>query len=150
MHDRVFGTTDVIIYRQPEIDFSSSESFLVIMRIGKTQEIPAGTGKAIHGVGFTLSLAATFWTFNVHKLRHVSQWPTTITSRFELFEFGQLNRQLIFRHGHYTTFLAVDNWDWCAPITLAADQPITDFVVNAFPAKILGHFFSGFSGRRSE
>src|SRR3974390_2843363 len=65
--------------------------------------------------------------------------------------FRQRHRQFFFRHRHRAAFVAVDDWDWAAPIALARDAPVAQAVVNLalrhrkivarLPLQPLGDFF---------
>src|SRR5690348_4461942 len=99
------------------------------MRVGEAQEVPATAGKAVHRVGLAGGRAATLWAGSVDEFWNVGQWAAAVATWFVAFDWWQLYGQLVIWYGYWAVLRAVDDWDRCAPITLAANQPVADLIV---------------------
>src|SRR5690606_17812544 len=120
VHHGVLGTADVIVDRQPILNTFSIKCPLVVVRVGKAQEVPARASEAVHGIGFALGLAAALRTINIYPLLGAGQRAAAVAAWFVAVHLWQDNRQLIFWHGHGAALLAMDHRNRRAPVTLAA------------------------------
>src|SRR6266702_8767367 len=69
VHNSVLGATDVCVDWQPVSYLIGIKCLTGVVRVCVTQEVPARACKAVHGVGFASSWAATFWTGCVDPFR---------------------------------------------------------------------------------
>ena len=99
------------------------------MRIGIAQEVPGGTGPLRHGIGLALRGAAAAGTGGVDPVGHCCQRRFAVVGRHVGFHIGKQERQLFFRKRNVTAFFAFHDRDRFAPVTLAAEDPVTQFVI---------------------
>ncbi len=132
VHHGVFRAAHVHIHRQPVSGFLLVEGGLVVLRVGEAQEVPRRAGERAHGIRLAAALAATRQS-HVGELGDGGQRRLARGRRLVAFDVGQSHRQFIFRHGGFAV-VGVNDRDRRAPITLAADSPVTQFVVDSTQA----------------
>ena len=136
MQNCVLDAADVLVHWHPVIGFSGCESFFGVLRVGISQEIPAGVNEGVHRVGFTSGRATAFGAASFGETLHASKRRTALPADFNAF-FGQHDGKLFFRDRLYSAFVAVNQRDRTAPISLSADQPIAQSELHApFSASI--------------
>ncbi len=119
------------------------------MRADIPQEIPARTGKAAHGVGLALGWSAALRTRHVDPILDIGKRRLTRTAGDVILDIRQNHRKLIFRNQNFSALLTVDYRNRRAPISLAGDQPVSQFIVDGMLAAAgllepLGHFLLGY------
>ena len=125
---RVFHAAVIEIDRHPVFQLLRIGERRVIVRIAIAQKVPARTRPVGHGVGFALGFAAARRTIDFHPLAHVRKRRLALVIRFMRFHVGKHQRQLIIRNRNVTAFLAVDNRNRLAPISLTREYPVAKFV----------------------
>src|SRR3989440_5333496 len=126
MHDSMFRSTDVLIDGQPAPHSFLAPGLLIVVRVGVAQEVPRRTHKGIHRIGFARGWTTAHRAGSIHKVPLIAQWR--LACRLKLHIFGQLDRQLIFRHGHHAICWAVDDRNGRAPVTLPTNQPVAQAI----------------------
>ena len=84
------------------------------MWIAVAQIIPARASESVHGISDTLGGLAALWTGGLYKLLALSK---SITCR-QVKIIWKHNRELIIRNWDVTAAIAMNHWNWIAPITL--------------------------------
>ncbi len=123
----MFGTADIFVNRAHAVDQILIEGFLVIFIIDKTELVPAGADKGVQSVRVTQGRTLAGGTACLHKLLALAQGGFAIWCEGHIIR--QFHRQLVFRYRNHATLVTVDNGDWCAPVALAGDQPVTQAVI---------------------
>ena len=95
------------------------------MGIWKAHEIPGRIDKRVHGISISFCPTATLWTRGIHPLFGRFEGITSFASRPVTIELGQFHRQLLCRYRHSSTLLAMNHGNRCSPISLPADQPVS-------------------------
>ncbi len=141
----MFDTADVLIHRQPVVGRLRVDHALVIVRAGVAGEVPGRLDEGVHGVGFALGWCAAFRARAYVELGHPGQRRAGAIRHHV---FGQHHRQLVFRHRHIATAVAVDDRDRAAPVALAADTPVTqaELGTRLAEALLLQRHFDGIEG----
>ena len=115
-----------------------SERF-VIVRIHVAQEIPARAGPLRHGVGLALGRAAALRAGGVDPVGHLAERTLAVVGGLIAVHLREHERELILRDRHPAALRAVDERDRLAPVTLAAEDPVAQLVVDLFLAEALLH-----------
>ena len=111
----------------------------VIVRIHIAQEIPARAGPLRHGIGLALGGAAALRAGGVDPVGHLAQRALAVVGGLIAVHLREHERELILRDRHPAALRAVDERDRLAPVTLAAEDPVTQLVVDLFLADALLH-----------
>ena len=130
MKDSMLDAADILVNRSPVIYLVLGKWHLVIVWISVAEIIPGGANKGIHGIGFPAGCLAAFWTGAVNEAFALGQWRNG--TLLELYILWQEHWQLILWYQLLTAVIAVDNRNWCTPIPLTGNQPVTETVV--YPA----------------
>ena len=131
----VLGAADVLVDRHPLGDFFGAERGVGI-RIGEAQEVPRRVDEGVHRVGLAHGRPAAIRAGRVQEALVEAQ--RRLARRPELDVVGRQHRQLVVGHRHACRTRAVDDGDRAAPEALAADQPVTQAVVDLALADALG------------
>ena len=138
VHDGVFDTADVDIYRQPVVGrFRIQHSFL-ILRAGVARIVPGGFHKGVKGVGFAqrrLAVNRGLGPFRIGFDRAGDAVHDHV--------FRQDHRQLIFRGRQHGAVFQGDHRDRRAPVALTGHAPVAQAVVNFTLADAHGCQFVG-------
>ena len=138
VHDGVFDTADVDIYRQPVVGrFRIQHSFL-ILRAGVARIVPGGFHKGVKGVGFAqrrLAVDGGLGPFRIGFDRAGDAVHDHV--------FRQDHRQLIFRGRQHGAIFQGHHRDRRAPVALTGYAPVAQTVVNFTLAHAHGSQFVG-------
>ncbi len=128
MQNRVLDSPAVKVHRHPVGGVNGIERQVGIPRIAKAQEVPGRVDKRVHRVGLTPRRSPTRGTRRPNELRHLREGR--IASASECRHLGQRHRQLVERDPDDAVFVAIDDGDRRAPITLARDAPILQAILH--------------------
>ena len=116
--------------------FLKIEDFILILRIRVSEEIPRRVNEGVHCIGFSFRRTATRGTSGVHKRFNGGQ---RIAFAKMLSSHGwKQNRQIFIWNSYWTTRVAMNDRYWCTPVSLSADQPISNLELNGFATAIVG------------
>ena len=131
----VLGTAHIQIDRHPVVFGFNRERRRVVCWVGVAQIVPARTCPLRHCVGL-VAAAATILVGNVEPVGGVSQRRLASIARLVFGQFGQFVRKvLLIDHRNFAVF-PVNDWERLAPVALAAEQPVADFIVDCGLAQI--------------
>ena len=119
MQNCMLDTADILVNRGPVIYFVFCKRCFIVFRVGIAQVIPGGAQEGVHGVGFASCRLAAFRAGAVYEAFGSCQRGYCTGIKLNIFR--QHNRQLVFRHKHFSAVRAVNNRNRRAPVTLAAD-----------------------------
>ena len=123
----MFDTADVLVNRTPVVvNFFSKRQF-VVFRIGITQVVPRGAQEGVHGIGFTSCRATAFGAGAIQESFGSSKRRFSACIEFNIFR--QANGEFFFRNKNFAASRAVNYRNGSAPITLTANQPVTQTIV---------------------
>src|ERR1043165_8798665 len=97
MQHGMFTAADVEIHRHPITLLLGIDELSLILRIDKSQIVPAGAGPLRHRVGFTACRRPTNRISSSQPVGEIRQWAFAAPGWFEVIGFGQQDRQLLFR-----------------------------------------------------
>ena len=129
----------VPVDRAPVIQSLLGGERLVVVRIHVAQEVPARAGPLRHGVGLTLGGTAALRAGGIDPVGHLAQRALAVIGGLIAVHLRQHERKLILRDRHPAALRAVDQRDRLAPVTLAAEDPVTQLVVDLLLADPLLH-----------
>ena len=142
----MFCTTDIQIDWHPIIFRLNREWRRIICRVGVTKVIPARTSPLRHRIGF-VTTTTTIFVGHIEPISSICQRRFACVARLIFRQFRQSVRKVFFvNHRNFTVF-PVNDWEWFAPVTLTAEQPITDLIINSCLTqfsfgKPCNHFFN--------
>ena len=125
---------------------------LRVGRVAIAHEVPARINEGVHGVGF----APRWFATGGARDTLVASW-TRLVKTFVLVQriaraigdavLRQHHRQIFFGHGHRAVFIAMDDGNRRAPITLATHTPVAQtprgfLLAQAFGSQQLGHLMN--------
>ena len=84
------------------------------MWIAVAQIVPAGTGKGVHGISDALCGLTALWTGGLYKLLALCKSVACCQVKI----VWKRNRELIIRNWDVTAAIAMNHWNWIAPVTL--------------------------------
>ena len=136
MQHGMFAAADIEIHRHPVPFQCRIDELPLILRVDKSQVIPAGAGPLRHRVGFTERCRPTDRIGGRQPVGEIRERAFTVPRRFKVVGLRQQYRQLLFWEGNS---LAVDphNRKWLAPVPLAGKQPVPQLIVHGFAALTL-------------
>ena len=129
----------VPVDRAPVVQRLLGGECFVIVRVHVAQEIPARAGPLRHGIGLALGGAAALRAGGVDPVGHLAQRALAVVGGLIAVHLREHERELILRDRHPAALRAVDERDRLAPVTLAAEDPVTQLVVDLFLADALLH-----------
>ena len=104
------------------------------MGIGVSEEIPRRACPLRHCVCFALCGASAARTCGIYPIRHLGKRRFTRICRLIRINIGQAERKLTFGNRNITAFFAFNNRNRLAPISLAAEHPVSELEVDFFSA----------------
>ena len=128
----MFHTAVVPVYRQPVFHPVPIGKSFVVVGVDITQEIPGGTGPLRHCVCFPLCRAAAAGTCGVYPVCNPCQRAVAFACGFVVCQLWQNQRQLVFRYGLPAALFTVYHGYRLAPVTLAGEYPVAQFIVYLF------------------
>ena len=137
MQGGVLHTAVVPVHRRPVIQGFRRCQSVRIVGIHIAQEVPAGAGPLRHGIRLSLSRTATAGAGGVHPVGHFGQGAFAGVRRLIAVYHRQAQRQLALRQRHIAALVALDDGDRLAPVTLAAEHPVTQLEVHFLMALAL-------------
>src|SRR5215470_2043931 len=122
MKNRVLNAADILVNRQPRIDRFAVGRSRFNPRIGESRKIPRRVDERVHRVGFALGGRAALRAVDMLPGRMVVEWIARLVERDV---FWERYRQVLFGYRDNAAVVAMNDWDWTAPITLPRNTPIT-------------------------
>src|SRR3989442_1255161 len=150
----VRNAADVLVDRKPIVNFCRIVWRVRVVRIAIAIKIPRGINKGVHGVSFAARRTSTFRACGIHKLRRCRERRSALTRQIRIRR--QHNRQIPVRYGNHAVFLAINDGNGRAPVSLARDAPILKSKDGFFFPESLGpgerghFFFCDFSSQATE
>ena len=114
MQHRMLDAADILVDGHPVGGRLGAEAVLV-MRVGKAQEVPGALEKRVEGILFADRVLAADRAGNVLPCRVVRQ---RVARRIERHILGKLDRKIGLRHRHHAAVVAMDDRDRTAPVAL--------------------------------
>jgi len=141
----MFDAANVLVHRRPVLS-ALGHHRVGVGRVAIAHEVPRRIHKRVHRVGLaTRGLAA-------HGARHTRVETFVLVQRIARTigdaVLRQHHGQVFFRHRHCAVFVAMNDWDGCAPVALAADAPVAQtpcgfLLAQAFGCEQFGNFVDG-------
>ena len=131
----VLGAAHIQIDGQPVVFGFNREWRRVVLGVGVAQIVPARARPLRHCVGLVAAAASVFVN-HCEPVGCVGQRRFASVARLVLGEFGQRVRQVLLVDGGHFAVFPVDNGERLAPVALAAEQPVADFIVDGGFAQI--------------
>ena len=125
----VLHTTVVPVHGRPVVQRLLGGQGLVVVGVHIAQEVPGGTGPLGHGIRLTLGRAAALGAGGVDPVGHLGEGGLAGIGDLVRVHLRQQQGQLILRQRHPAALGAVHQRDGLAPVTLAAEDPVTEFEV---------------------
>src|SRR5262249_20837711 len=107
----------------------------VVSWIEIAQVVPAGAGPLRHRVGLALGGAAALGALAIYPIGRPRQRWLSVIGGGEITDFGKAKWQFAFREWDGAAPAAMDDGYRFAPITLAAEEPIAQLVIDCSFAK---------------
>src|SRR5687768_6993665 len=133
MRYRMFRAADVNVNLAPVIQRLTAREFLLVVRIGKAQEIPRCPCVGWHSVRIAALIRAY-----LNPVRKIRKRTFTCSRRPEVIGVGKLKRKILFIH-RVGKVVLVNNREGLSPIALAAPARVPHFIV--YLALSDPHFF---------
>ena len=141
--NRVFGAPNVQVHLPPIVHRVLTGELLIVLRVHVAQEVPGRTRRARHGIGFPRHAIR-----QIHPVRCPRQRCLAARAGFKIVHIGQFQRQVYWRHRLSNAIGIVSHRERLAPVTLATEQGIAQFVVDlafaqAHTLDAVQHFING-------
>ena len=128
VQDRMGDPTDVLIDRHEVAGRSDVDGSCLIAGIAKAQEVPRRVHKGVHRVGLPECRAPTSGAGSLQEPLVETEWG--LACRPELDIVGEKDRELLGGNRHDSVSGAVHHRDRAAPVSLPADKPVAQPVVD--------------------
>src|SRR5207302_4317177 len=124
----------------------------VVVWVAVAIKIPGGIDERIHRVGFAPRRTAAFRAGGVDEFGSCSEWRAAFTG--ELGVFRKDDGQVLVGYRDNPIFVAVDDGDRRAPVTLAGNAPIAEAIsrfslTEALGLSVRSHGQDGFVRRKA-
>ncbi|MPM07237.1 hypothetical protein SDC9_53543 [bioreactor metagenome] len=137
MQRGVLHAAVVPVHGRPVVERFLGSELLAVLRVCIAQEIPARTRPVGHGVRFSRCGAAAFGAGGVEPVLCAGKAAAAVVRGRKVVQHRQLERELAVGNRHPAAVLAVDERDGFAPVTLAREHPVAEFVVDLALADFL-------------
>lgn len=127
VEDCVLDAADVDVDGEGGVGFGGGEGLGNIMGIYISHKVPGGVNKGVHGVCVATSGAGTAGAGGVDPVLGEFEGVAGFLVEVAAGEGGEFDREVGDWDGDGAALVAVDDGDWGAPVSLAADQPISEF-----------------------
>ncbi len=131
----VFRAADIKVYRHPVLFLRTVKYLIVITRVNESQVVPARSGPLGHGVGLPLAAAAVAVS-DPQPVGGIREWRLTAVTRFIDLKLGKSEWQILFVKQADGAVLPVDDREWLTPVTLTAEEPVAQLVVDPVNTKV--------------
>jgi len=134
MQGGVLHAAVVPVHRRPVFQcFLRGQSILAV-GVHVAQEVPGGTSPLGHGVGLAGSGAAAAGTGGLDPVLMACQRGLAVRARLKVGDVRQGQRQAALGQGLPAALVAVHHGDGLAPVTLTAEHPVAQLVVDLIAA----------------
>ena len=139
----VFNAANVLVHRHPVVG-ALGHHLLGVLGVAIAHEVPRRIDKRVHGVGFAAR------GFAAHRTHHTGVeafvFVQRITRTIGDAILRQHHGQIFFGHRHSAVFIAMDDGNRRAPITLTANAPVAQtpsgfLLAQTFGSQVSGHGF---------
>ncbi len=129
MHDSVLHAPDIGTHGHPLAGLLCAERLLSVVHIEVAEEVPARVDKGVQSVYFSLSRATTFGTRGFTERGELGK-SLALLEILAILDVWKQHWQVVVRHRHFSTTVAVHNGDGYTPVALSADQPVSESVLD--------------------
>ncbi len=133
----VFRAPDVQVHGHPVFFQFFADKSVFVLGIDVTQIIPAASRPLRHGVCFARTLASVFID-DIYPVRRIGEWGLSAIAGFEILHVRQANRKFRFVESCDFAVFPMDDGEGFSPVTLAAKEPVPDFIVHRCFANLMG------------
>ncbi len=130
---RVLRASDVEVHGHPVALFLGVPGSFRVLRIDISQVVPARPGPLRHRVGFALVFVGI-----AHPRHRLAEWRLGPAGGAEVVQLGEPHWQFRQRHGVRSIILIEQDRERLAPVALAREEPVAQFVINGLLAEPLG------------
>lgn len=122
----MLGTAGILIHWAPGINQFPINWAELVVWCEVAIPVPRGIDEGVHRVGLTLAGAAALRAGDIEPRGRRLQWR--LTSRLEVDIIRKGDGELLHWHADRAAGFAVNDRDRCAPVALAADQPVAQAI----------------------
>ncbi|MCL4101981.1 hypothetical protein MMG03_001568 [Fibrobacter succinogenes] len=133
----MFCTAHIKVDGHPVLFKFLCKESIAVASIDIAEVVPARTSPLRHGIGFADTLTAVSVN-HVQPFSCVGQRRLTAVTRLVVLQIRQLNRQLVVVDGRDFAIFPVDDGERFAPVTLTAEEPVTELVVHGSLTDLVG------------
>ena len=135
MQHRVLRPADVKVNRHPVFFLRRVAAAIIIVRVDIPQIIPAASRPLRHRVCLAQGNPAALRAGRLEPVRRLRQRRLARRRRRVILHIRQLQRQFRFRYRHYPAFVAMHKRNRLAPVSLPAEKPVAQFIIDRLFAK---------------
>ena len=132
----VLCSSDVEVYRHPVLFLLRIHKGLVVLRVNVSEIVPAGSAPLRHCVCLALCGRTALGTLAVHPAVDVCERALSCAGGLIALDLGQCERKLVLRDKDRAAMRAVDERDRLSPVSLAAEDPVTELEVDHLVADL--------------
>ena len=128
MHHGMLGAAGVLIHRAPGVNELAIHWAEFVLWCEVAIPVPRRIDEGVHRVGLPLARAAALRAGHIEPRR--GGLERRLAGRLEVDVIGEGDGELLHRHADGAAGDAVNDWDRCPPVALAANQPVAQAIGN--------------------
>ena len=124
----MLDTADILIHRHPIVCRVPLDYATLIVRRAVAQKIPGRLDESVYRVVLAPRMSTAARAGSADERGMAGERRASLAADLDVMR--QHDRKIFFLFGHHAARVAVDDWDRRSPVTLAADSPVAQAIID--------------------